>query len=376
MNNQCVIDAREMEGVEKDFLTYRIWDAPTVFYPIEAALESELFSKVRVLVNSDKVRNLVEEFYKEKVEIVEDLMTENEGDTLCVIEGRAPMLTADMLKSAYEKYEGGVLVGAKKGYKEENFSILEKSVDKSGYAFYIQGSEEKVEVLSLPPKDALVLTTEAEFELALVLKGKKLGGRSVRVPLLKRISEKNKDFLNPDHDREAICLVGHSQLDFWEIKELAGRRVRNCGISGITAKEYDEILLQTGFLNCDSKVYVVMHGTNDIVETEDDNEIGLTIMKTIDYIKDHAVDPKIYFLGCTHVCGSALGERDNDRLSNLNRHLQEIFPEDVTWISLEEVDDEKGQMKGENTVDGLHFSEKGYDIVRKKLEERLDEDLR
>lgn len=372
MKNICIIDNRIGKDPENDYAVVSLWGDPAVVYPVEAALGSEMFDQVTVLTDNDESRRALEERFGGKIIIREEAEECADADMVCVLSGRAVMITGKMLKDACESLEGGALVGTKKGTDVENISLSENAVDKTEVPFYIYkagGDMGQKELYPLPPKNALMVRTKADYEMALLLTGKIKGGPSLRVPILKRISEKYEDFLNLQGEKDTVCLVGHSQLDFWETEEIAGLKVRNCGISGITASEYDEAILQKNFLNCDSKFYVVMHGTNDVVINENDEDTAAEIMKTIDYIKMHAVDPKIYFLACTHVTGNA--DRDNDRLTELNACIRRNLPEDVEWIDLTDLDDETGKLREDYTVDGLHLSEKAYVIVRKKLEDRI-----
>ena len=374
MKNICIIDNRIGNDTENDYAVVSLWGDPAVVYPVKAALESELFDKVVVMTDDDRSRRALEEKFGGKIELSDG---EAEAEELnVVLSGRAVMLTGKMLRDACDKYRSGVLIGAKKGTDVENISVCRKAVDNTDIPFYIYRSKEDMnekELYALPPKNALTVRTKADYEMALLLTGKMRGGPSLRVPILKRISEKYEDFLNLKKEKNTVCFVGHSQLDFWETEELAGLKVRNCGISGITAAEYDEVILQKNFLNCDSKFYVVMHGTNDVVINENHEDTVRDIMKTIDYIMENAVDPKIYFLACTHVTGNA--DRDNTRLTELNECIKKSLPDRVEWIDLTDLDDETGKLREDYTVDGLHLSDKAYVIVRKKLEDKMNEEI-
>lgn len=372
MKNICIIDNRIGKNLEQDYATVSLWGDPAVIYPLETAVHSGLFEEILLWTNHEESVKAAKERFGDRVRCVEEISQEEmKGNKVCVISGRAVLVTEKMLSDALEQYEGGILVGAKKGACLEDISFADMEAP-----FYILEAGEdhdKKELYPLPVKNALLVFTKSDYEMALLLTGKAKGGPSLRVPILKRISEKYEDFLNLRQEKNTICLVGHSQLDFWEIKELAGYRVRNCGISGITAAEYDENILQKNFLNCDSGIYVVMHGTNDIVVNDSDEDIFREIEKTIDYIKAHAADPKIYFLACTHVTGNA--ERENQRITDMNQYVREQLPKDVVWIDLTDLDDESGELRKDYTVDGLHFSDKAYEVIRQKLEDKINADI-
>jgi len=131
--------------------------------------------------------------------------------------------------------------------------------------------------------------------------------------------------------------VGHSQLDQWNIKELCGNKVRNCGVSGISSFAYNEKILQQGKLNCETDVFIVMHGTNDIVYDYTMPQITQSISKTIDYINNCNPRAKIIFLSCAHLNGRM--DRSNVLIDKLNEALQEELNLRVEWVDTSFLDD-------------------------------------
>ena len=79
--------------------------------------------------------------------------------------------------------------------------------------------------------------------------------------------------------RGGICLVGHSQIDFWNIDSIRNHKVRNCGIAGISSLEYYNDFLTKNLLDSSEDIYLVMHGTNDIVYETDLSEIIKNIVE-------------------------------------------------------------------------------------------------
>lgn len=132
--------------------------------------------------------------------------------------------------------------------------------------------------------EAVVINTRNDFELAVVLKKKEFNKAILTQSILERISEK-KELLLKKSDERGICLIGHSQIDNWNIKKLCGKTVRNCGIGGISSFEYKKYILDKNLLKCAENIYIVMHGTNDIVYDITVNEIAESIQETIKYIR-------------------------------------------------------------------------------------------
>lgn len=212
-----------------------------------------------------------------------------------------------------------------------------------------------------------MINTKEDFELALVLKKKENNQILLKKSILKRIREKEKIF-REKHAEKGICLVGHSQIDNWDATFINSYRVRNCGIRGISSFEYTEYILQNTLLSCLEDIYIVMHGTNDIVYGYTFQQILESINNTLQYIRKRKPNSKIYFLQCLHVNGRL--DRDNKHIDRLNEYLKSNL-EMVNWIDTCALDDELGNLKAEYTVDGLHLSKKGYEIFKRIIEQEV-----
>ena len=70
---------------------------------------------------------------------------------------------------------------------------------------------------------------------------------------------------------------------------------------------------------------------------------------------------------------SAVGIRSNETIQNINAQLQEYCNEkDLTYIDLyAKLQDEQGNLQTQYTVDGLHLSDMGYQVVAEVLQEYL-----
>ena len=109
-----------------------------------------------------------------------------------------------------------------------------------------------------------MINTRNDFELALILKRKENNQIILKQNILDRIEEKKHVFQDKSNVN-GICLVGHSQIDNWTVLLLGKYPVRNCGIRGISSFEYTDYILNSELLSCMEDIYVVMHGTNDII---------------------------------------------------------------------------------------------------------------
>lgn len=182
------------------------------------------------------------------------------------------------------------------------------------------------------------------------------------------ISNKHTVFTAPN-DKKQICFIGHSQLDQWNIDEIGGYHVRNCGVSGITSYEYDEKILQTGLLRCEDDVFLVMQGTNDIAWDDSIEEIVKSIQASVRYIRLRNESAPILFLACMHVNGRI--DRSNTRIDALNTALQKQLADFVVWIDTSFMDDENGNLERQYTMDGLHLTDTGYQILQAEIEAEM-----
>lgn len=237
---------------------------------------------------------------------------------------------------------------------------------------YSKNNSNRICYQPLPMEESLVINIVNDFELALVLKKKQINRSLLTESILKRIEEK-KSVFEDKSKHNSICLVGHSQLDFWNIYSLCGYDVRNCGIAGISSVEYRDYILNRNLLSCGSPIYVVMHGTNDIVYPYSDEQIIENISSTFQYILQYNPAAKLFFLLVANTNGRL--DRSNKRINQLNIKLKTAFTGVVTVIDIQELNDEFGDLKSDYTIDGLHFSSAGYERLQQIVENAIRKSL-
>ena len=205
-------------------------------------------------------------------------------------------------------------------------------------------------------------------ELSMVLEKKKQNRQIVLDNIERIIEAKESVFRTPIHGK-SICFVGHSQLDQWKIGFIKDYQIRNCAVSGITSFEYNEKIINTGKLNCNSDIFVVMHGTNDLVWNYSISEIVDSIMKTINYIVSCNSCALIIFLACIHV-GNRI-DRSNSRIDALNEALK-LNLNGIAFIDMLFLDDENGCLNPMFSLDGLHINDSAYEIIRASIEKEME----
>ena len=234
-------------------------------------------------------------------------------------------------------------------------------------AYIFDPETAKYDLFYLNGNAGIIINTSNDFELALVLKAKEDKAEQLRAKILERIREKGNVF-SADYVGKTVALIGHSHIDNWNIDSLLNYNAINYGIRGINSFEYyDEIILKNKIHHL-SDAYIIMQGTNDIINDVSYALIYESIMKTIEYIKRKTSAP-IFFVLCAHVNGRL--DRDNVRISEFNSYISKKLSGKVFIIDLKKMDDKFGNLKKEYTVDGLHFSHEGYLCFKEIVESEM-----
>lgn len=180
--------------------------------------------------------------------------------------------------------------------------------------------------------------------------------------------KRKKNVIQDASNKYGICLIGHSQIDNWDVTRINSYKTRNCGIRGISSFEYTEYILKHNILACSENIYIIMHGTNDIVYGYSFEKILESIYNTVEYIRKKKDSSRIYFLQCLHVNGRL--DRNNKYIDQLNNYVKTNL-KDIYWISTNTLDDEFGNLKSEYIVDGLHLSKQGYGALLNIIEQEV-----
>lgn len=382
----CIVDCRVDGRLENEYLTLNIWGRPVFSYVTEECIDSGCFRRVYLLTDSEYAAEMARALFGEKI-IVTDTFVQTgysnpEEAGFFVVSGRALMLKRDTIRNAVKSYRDGCTRSVRLTYSTETSeavkypSFLGERIQTDINVFVIVDTLEAVygesDTYLLDDTESMVINTKNDFELALVLKKKEMNAVILRKAIQDRIAEKEKIFRGGPAN--SVCLIGHSQLDDWDVEELCGMQVRNCGIRGISSFEYGELILRPELLDCTADAFVVMHGTNDIVGDYEISEIVESSLHSVSYISEHNSEAKIFFVSCLHVNGRA--DRNNMKIDELNKALR-IAVENVGagWIDTSGMDDKFGNLKSEYTRDGLHLSDTGYSVLKGLIEKKIEEAL-
>lgn len=172
---------------------------------------------------------------------------------------------------------------------------------------------------------------------------------------------------------ENIVFLGDSITDYYDLeKYYKDYYVVNSGVSGNIAKDILDDMEERVYKYNPSKVFLVI-GTNDIQRNISDKEIVKNIETIIENIKKNRKDTKIYLESIypinntdnDKINNEVVGKRTNEEIRKVNQELKEYCDkEKITYIDMyKKLADDEGNLKIEYTKEGLHISDKGYELI-------------
>lgn len=170
--------------------------------------------------------------------------------------------------------------------------------------------------------------------------------------------------------------LGDSLTDYFDLESyFPNQPVVNSGIAGNTT---DQILasMKTRVYDYNPSKIFLLIGTNDLRDGKSQEAVVQNIEKIIEEIQINRKQAEIFVESLYPVnasVSSAVGVRSNATIQNINVQLQEYCNEkDLTYIDLyAKLQDEQGNLQTQYTVDGLHLSDMGYQVVAEVLQEYL-----
>ena len=123
-----------------------------------------------------------------------------------------------------------------------------------------------------------------------------------------------------------------------------------------------------------SKVFLLI-GTNDLIRDKSNEEIVEGVEKIIKGIKENRPKAEIYLESIYPVNHDIrrnnAGNRKNSDIKEINEKLEDYCEDnDITYIDMYDLlKDDDDNLKEEYTKDGLHLSDKGYEVVTKEIKQ-------
>ncbi len=392
---------------------------PLMAYSVEAALESGEFEKVIVSTDSQEYIDLLShypiEFVKRSAElasdkassfvVIEDVLNRYshvDYDYFVLLQPTSPLRTAQHIQEANKKFEANFekfdfLVSVSDAHKpttltrqiDEDESLKNFKLDYSNYArqqyhpeyspngaifsakpqAYLKQKHfygEKCIAYFMDKEVSVDIDDRLDFEYFYFILQQRNKEKTLLETIKKIISAKKENF----NQTKEISLIGHSILDYWNIKEINHLAVNNLAIAGISTKQYIDLILNQGLIKSLGDKTILMFGTNDIVYTGWTKEQILSdIQEVIKKLKIINNKIQLYFLEITPVAFRV--DRNNTVIRELNSFLKENL-EEIKWIALDNhFSDQYGKLNLDYTNDGLHLSEQGYQLLEKIIKSEL-----
>ena len=174
--------------------------------------------------------------------------------------------------------------------------------------------------------------------------------------------------------RANVTLMGHSLFDMWEGFEktltLKGQSVANLGLSGTSTRQYLDVIAKPQHIQHLGKTVFIFLGVNDIVK-----EPGYSPQQVLDWISQiiqetqplAEFNTRYFLLEATPV--NCIETVTNAEIQAMNAYFNAHCPAPLVFIpTYDKFLDNEGNLDRSLTVDGLHYNEKGYAILREILE--------
>ena len=174
-----------------------------------------------------------------------------------------------------------------------------------------------------------------------------------------------------------ITLIGHSLFDMWGdlpdgTPSLAGKSVANLGISGVSARQYLDVVVRPGYIQHLGQTVFLFLGVNDIVKEPDYSPMQVMswLEEILRRLQKVAPNSRYFLLEATPV--NNIPTVDNPEIHQLNAYLQEHCPAGLTFVPTQSFFmNKEGKLDLELCTDGLHFNPRGYERLTQILLERL-----
>lgn len=193
--------------------------------------------------------------------------------------------------------------------------------------------------------------------------------------------------LPPSKLSESVVFIGDSLVEFFPIREFfPDIPILNRGIGGNTTTDVLN-RLDTSIYNLKPARVFLWIGTNDLARNPFKiNEIVANIELIINKIQKNLPETKIYLLSIPPIRSPTkakfikkviLKKRTNEKIQEMNQLIKNMcIAHNIQYIELFPfLTDEKGELKEQYTLEGLHLSAKAYLIVAEKIKPYLEDIL-
>lgn len=181
--------------------------------------------------------------------------------------------------------------------------------------------------------------------------------------------------LNEDYVDDSIVFLGDSLTDFFPLQDFFPKEtIYNRGIAGDTTKNVLHRI--DNVIELKPRKVFVQIGTNDLGKRVKVTKIIENIMKIYEILEERVEGVEIIAISLYPVSHHKMwlspfisGVRSNKKIMEVNRLLQELCKDKgIKYIDVhQKLIDHKGRLKKEYTLEGLHISGLGYQVIANEL---------
>lgn len=179
-----------------------------------------------------------------------------------------------------------------------------------------------------------------------------------------RYNIKTSDFkLLDQKEKNKIVFIGDSLTEFNQWNESFNKSgIVNRGIGGDTTQGVINRLNST--LSSSPQKLFLMIGINDLLQGKSTDSIITNYNQLVNQIKQKSPDTKVYIESILPINNAITGSKvQNSTITSLNNKLKNIADKnDYQFINLYGLFNQKGQLKQNLTIDGVHLNAEGYSV--------------
>lgn len=191
---------------------------------------------------------------------------------------------------------------------------------------------------------------------------------------LNALKVSNKNYTN-------YLFLGDSITDYYDLdKYYEGYKVVNSGISGDQTSDILDDLEKRAYVYNPSTIFLLV-GTNDYIHNKKEDETVNNIKEIVEKLNKNLPNAKIYLESIypinntddSKISKPMVGIRTNDSIKKINSELKKYCNDkNCTYLDMYSLlEDKDGNLNLEYTKEGLHMTDKGYEVITKELKKYM-----
>ncbi len=197
----------------------------------------------------------------------------------------------------------------------------------------------------------------------------------------KNLSDSITDLRKINKNYTNYLFLGDSITDYYDLdKYYEGYKVVNSGISGNQTSDILDDLQKRAYVYNPSTIFLLI-GTNDYIHNKKEDETVNNIKEIVEKLNKNLPNAKIYLESIYPVNNTddkkiskpMVSIRNNTSIKKINSELKKYCNDkNCTYLDMYSLlEDKDGNLKLEYTKEGLHMTDKGYEVITKELKKYM-----